>query len=97
MGTGLSRWENEGGAPQSEWMENRNRRSELAEAEDQILRRLGAGVIAQWNELPADIQRELFRHATSSDTLGDATGLKKQIALFLHAHAADKPASERSS
>jgi hypothetical protein len=90
VGCGLSRWENEGGASSSEWIEDRDRRTKLADEEKRILQHLGAGVIAQWNDLPTDLQRALFWHATSGGTLPDIIKLKEQIARFLHARSAQK-------
>jgi hypothetical protein len=89
LGNGLARWENEGGAPKSPWVEERIRRAELAEDEEAVLQRLGAGVIAQWADLPTDIQRKLFQTATSAATSHDPAKLKEQIARFLHAHGAN--------
>lgn len=89
LANGLARWENEGGAPRSPWAEERIRRAELAEDEVNILQRLGAGVIAQWADLPTDIQRRLFQTATSTATSHDPVKLKEQIARFLHAHGAN--------
>lgn len=89
LGNGLARWENEGGAPKSPWVEERIRRAELAEDEEDVLLRLGAGVIVQWADLPTDIQRKLFRTATSAATSHDPAKLKEQIARFLHAHGAN--------
>ncbi len=89
LANGLARWENEGGAPRSPWVEERIRRAELAEDEVNILQRLGAGVIAQWADLPTDIQRRLFQTATSATTSHDPVKLKEQIARFLHAHGAN--------
>jgi hypothetical protein len=89
LGNGLARWENEGGAPKSPWVEERIRRAELAEDEEAVLQRLGAGVIGQWADLPTDIQRKLFQTATSVATSHDTAKLKEQIARFLHAHGAN--------
>jgi len=41
----------------------------LAKEEEHILRCLGAAVIMQWDDLPTDIQRELFEHAISMGQL----------------------------
>ena len=38
LGNGLARWENEGGAPKSPWVEERIRRAELAEDAEEYLR-----------------------------------------------------------
>jgi len=83
----LSRWENEGGAIAAQSMDDSTRRSGLADEEEKVLLRLGAGVVACWTDLPNEIQRELFRTATSEDCQPELTTLKRQIARFLHLHA----------
>ena len=59
-------------------------------AEDQVLRRLGAALIMQWNTLPAEFQRELFDNAGGMGELLDTSALRGQIARFLHAHKNDE-------
>jgi hypothetical protein len=59
-------------------------------AEDQVLRCLGAALIMQWNTLPAKLQRELFDNAGDMGELLDTSGLRGQIALFLHTHKKDE-------
>jgi hypothetical protein len=82
----VSDWENEGGAPQVTGQNDRNQQAGLAAEEEHILQCLGAAVLSQWNSLPTDIQRQLFRHALSGDPSRDAVRLKEQIARFLHDH-----------
>ena len=78
----LARWENEGGRTDS----GQEERDVLIEEETRILQCLGAAVIARWNNLPTEVQRELFASAVSvSDPLPMAE-LKAQIARFLHSH-----------
>ena len=83
----LSRWENEGGAIAPQSMDDSIRG--LADEEEKVLLRLGAGVVACWTDLPNEIQRELFRTATSEECQPKLTTLKRQIARFLHLHAND--------
>ena len=85
----LSRWENEGGAVSAQSMDDSTFRSGLADEEEKVLLRLGAGVVACWTDLPNEIQRELFRTATSEGCQPKLTILKRQIARFLHLHAND--------
>ncbi len=87
LGCALARWENEGGALQAEETDDRSRSSGLADEEEAILRRLGAGVVARWMDLPNGIRRELFRSATSDDCQLNPTKVKRQIARFLHLYA----------
>ena len=75
----VTRWENEGGRTDADWEE----RAALIQEEGHILQCLGAAVIARWNNLPTDVQPELFASAVSvSDPLPMAE-LKEQIARFL--------------
>jgi hypothetical protein len=85
----IARWDNEGGAPKGAPEEHRHALAALAKEEEHILRCLGAAVIMQWNDLPADIQRELFDHAISMGELRHTAELKGQIARFLHKHQTD--------
>jgi hypothetical protein len=85
----LARWDNEGGATKSAPQEGRDDVTSLVEEEEHILRRLGAAVIMQWEDLPTDIQRELFEHAISRGKLRHTAELKRQIARFLHKHKGD--------
>lgn len=62
----------------------------LAEAEEQILRCLGAAVIMRWNTVSTKLQKELFDCASSIGNLQQQTPLKGQIARFLHDHKDDE-------
>jgi hypothetical protein len=78
----LSRWENEGGRTGTDWQ----KRAALIEEEEHILGCLGAAVISRWNDLPTDVQRELFASAVSVREPLSTAELKQQIARFLHSH-----------
>jgi hypothetical protein len=84
----LAGWDNEGGSVRSE----ANAQMVLDEAEERILRCLGAAVIVQWNELPTEIQRRLFQHAATMGEPRHAIRLKEEIARFLHDHKDDATA-----
>lgn len=58
----------------------------LARHEERILKCLGAAVIMQWNDLPTDIQRNIFVDASSMSDPARQFQLKQQIARFLHEH-----------
>jgi hypothetical protein len=90
MKSSLERWEQEGGAPISPWALGCGR-NDLSDNEHDILECLGAAVVCAWNELPTDIRRALFRHATSGVGF-DPMRLKAQIARFLHDHKDDAAA-----
>jgi hypothetical protein len=79
----LARWEWEGGSTiESDW----EKRAAMIQEEEHILHCLGAAVITRWNNLPMEVQRELFASAASlSDPLPTAE-LKEHIARFLHSH-----------
>jgi hypothetical protein len=78
----LARWENEGGSLDADW----KKRVGLIQEEDRILHCLGAAVIMRWNNLPTEVQREIFASAASLGDPIDAPELKEQIARFLHTH-----------
>jgi hypothetical protein len=85
----LARWDNEGGAAKAARQKARDDMTSLAKEEEHILRCLGAAVIMQWEDLPTDIQRQLFEHAISMSKLHHTAELKVQIARFLHKHKGD--------
>lgn len=79
----LSRWENEGGRTDAD----REKRATLAKEEEAlILQCLGAAVISRWNNLPTEVQRELFASAASVGEPLPTADLKEHIARFLHSH-----------
>jgi hypothetical protein len=82
----LASWDNEGGAAKGASQKDRDDLTFLDKKEERILRCLGAAVIVQWNDLPTDIQHELFEHAMSMGSLHHTADLKSQIARFLHKH-----------
>jgi hypothetical protein len=52
---------------------------------------MGAAVIMQWEDLPTDIQRQLFEHAISMGKLHHTVELKGQIARLLHRRSRQAP------
>jgi hypothetical protein len=89
----LARWESEGGALAPVLKRGVDMRTPLSETEVHVLQCLGAAVLLQWNDLPAHIQRQLFKSSTSAVKGDEVAHLKEQIARFLHEHKDD----ERSS
>jgi hypothetical protein len=85
----LSRWESEGGAEEPLQASVFGADVALQEVEERILRCLGAAVILQWNDLPTEIQRNLFDDAASMSNPERRFRLKQQIARFLHDHKND--------
>jgi hypothetical protein len=49
----------------------------------------GQQLIVQWNDLPTDIQRQLFQRAVSMGEPRNISQLKEEIARFLHNHKDD--------
>jgi hypothetical protein len=82
----LARWDDEGGATKGAPQQDRDALTSLGQEEEHILRCLGAAVIMQWNDLPTDVQHELFDHAISMGKLRQTAELKSLIARFLHQH-----------
>lgn len=82
----LARWEWEGGyiAPDGE------KRAPLAQEEEHILQWLGAAVVTRWNELPTDVQRQIFASAVAVTEPLPSAELKEHIARFLHSHKGHK-------
>ena len=85
----LGRWEGEGGATEHTKGSEHGQDTALLAAEERILRCLGAAVILQWNDLPTEIQRNLFDDAASMSDPERRFRLKQQIARFLHEHKDD--------
>jgi len=77
----LARWENEGGRLDAHWAE----RAASIQEEEHLLNCLGVAVIKCWNDLPVEVQRELFTKAASLCEPLHTTELKEQIARFLTA------------
>jgi hypothetical protein len=80
----LASWDDEGGFLRWAPAEDHDRQASLAEAEERMLQYLGAAVIARWNDLPTDVQRELFGHAVSVGDRSRTVEPKEQIARFLN-------------
>jgi hypothetical protein len=79
----LGRWEWEGGSSvEPDW----ERRAALIQEDEHILHCLGAAVIMRWNNLPMEVQRELFASAVSLSDPLPTVELKTHIARFLHSH-----------
>ena len=65
---------------------NWEKRAALIQEEDHILHCLRAAVVTRWNNLPMEVQRELFASAASLSEPLHTAELKEQIARFLHSH-----------
>jgi hypothetical protein len=85
-------WEDEGGAQKPLVSQAGDRRADLAEEDERMLRRLGAAVILQWSSLPSHIQRRLFARALTIDAEHPVIPLNEQIARFLHLHKDERAA-----
>ena len=82
----LSIWENEGGAPESPWIEARGSSAEFAYEEKQTLELLGVSVVGLWSELPTSLQRMIFELATVGRGTQSPIEAKEKVARFLHTH-----------
>jgi hypothetical protein len=85
----VARWENEGGAVLTLADEDLESGIALSPIEQGILQCLGAAVIAQWSDLPTEVQKALFQDAVSSGDPRQSAYLREQIARFLHNHKND--------
>jgi hypothetical protein len=74
----LDSWEAEGGAPRAAAA------TLPSAAEWELLQRLGAAIVEEWNDLPMPLQRALFAHAVGGNAQPDGDALKAQLARFLH-------------
>ena len=83
----LDSWDAEGGAPAGSWPLPYDT-GDLIDAERRVLECLGAALVIEWNDLPTDVQRRLFKHAASGKSY-TADLLKARIARFLHNHKDD--------
>lgn len=63
---------------------NGDRASLLSSAERELLQRLGAAVVSEWDDLPMPLQRALFEHAVGARAWPDPGALKARMARFLH-------------
>ena len=91
MNDALDRWDDEGGSAASLGSDALAASLEtLSRSERQILQYLGAAVVSEWNELPTDVQRTLFKHASAEGRTSDAGELRARIARFLHDHKDDE-------
>ena len=76
MNEALDRWDDEGGSPAPIFSPVlAERLAMLAAAERHILECLGAAVVIEWSDLPTDVQRAIFGHASASDQACETTEL----------------------
>jgi hypothetical protein len=85
----LDRLENDGGAIVHRRGGTAGRYDEaIPVAQRRILRRLGVAVLTEWNDLPVDVQRRLFK-AASEYGASPPPDITLRIARFLHDHKDD--------
>jgi hypothetical protein len=58
-------------------------------SDQEVVEALGAGVLMLWNDLPQDIQRQIFERATAVLTSDHSKKVREELALFLHDHKDD--------
>jgi hypothetical protein len=61
----------------------------LTEQEVGILKRLGAALLSQWNDLPTCIQQRMFERSFDTVAPHEAASLKRRIARFIHNYKDD--------
>lgn len=85
----VDRWENDGGSMARGPGGTSGRPDELiSSAHRRILQRLGLAVLNEWNGLPVDVQRKLFK-AASEYGASPSAEITERIARFLHDHKDD--------
>jgi len=82
----LARWETEGGSPPQPYA--------APLGDEPLLRRLGAAVVIEWNNLPMPLQRDVYERAVAVGAApgGDHAAMKRRMARFLHDHKRASPA-----
>lgn len=89
-GNAIDRWDNEGGAPSGPGPETMVEHiGSLGSMGRQVIKYLGAAVVIGWNDLPTDVQRTLFKMATTDAASHSGSELPARIARFLHNHKDD--------
>jgi hypothetical protein len=79
----VGRWDNEGGAltmPPGPDLA-------LPLESERLLRCLGMAVVLRWNELPTEVQRDLFESAVSANDPIVQRDLTQQLGRYLHRQA----------
>lgn len=61
-----------------------------ATTDEELLLRLGAAVVSEWNTLPMGTRRALWERAVDGPAPADVAALRREMAVFLH----DRPASQ---
>ena len=72
----LDRWAGEGGAPAA------LAGASFEPGRQHLLLRLGIATVAEWERLPTDAQRAIFRRA--ADDHGETPATMRELARFLH-------------
>lgn len=76
----------DGGQPYLNWNLDAHK---LEKHESNLLRVLGAALLARWAEIPRDLQRAIFESATSHADI-EPEVLRGQLARFFKDNAVDK-------
>ena len=58
----------------------------LERSEHDLLVRLGAAILANWDHLPRERQQAIFTFAANDDRRIDLPRLRRQLAVVLHSH-----------
>ena len=57
-----------------------------------LLERLGAALVAEWNNLPPPLQRAVYERAAGGRASLNSLATRRQMARFLHDHKKPDPA-----
>lgn len=61
--------------------------------DDDLLMRLGAALVHEWNTLPMAMRRAIYERAVSGPAPSEDAALKREMAIFLHDNKSPGPHS----
>lgn len=88
----LPTWDAEGGALSGVAVPPTAADAEMA-TDDDLLLRLGAALVREWNTLPMPTRRALYDRAVSGPAPAEDAALKRDMAIFLHDNKSPGPHS----
>lgn len=86
----LPTWDAEGGALPGVAVTPAAAAPEMV-TDDELLLRLGAALVREWNTLPMPARRAIYDRAVSGPAPADDTALKRDMAIFLHDNKSPGP------
>jgi hypothetical protein len=88
----LPTWDAEGGALPGVAVPPAAAAPEIA-TDDELLLRLGAALVHEWNTLPMPTRRAIYDRAVSGPAPAEDAALKRDMAVFLHDNKSPGPHS----